>query len=156
MAFYKKSKLPPLRVSSSVSGSLSTSVTRRGQGTRSSSSSTIEASFAPFPDDPDSVDISEPLVNEPTSHELERKSAAKGWEQIRDSVLTAAVESSAQTVDQMCIMCSESKAVLRCLDCGPGAHYCEECFQNVHQNTNVFHVPEKWEVGFSYNKCCYY
>ena len=149
MAFYKRFKLPPLKVSTNVSGSVSTSVARRRSHWNeelSESRPTAIESTTCGNEQPESVDSD---TIEPTLHELERQSAARGWEQLRRSLLLAAVESGTLPLDCKCVMCS-GLGIIRCLDCGPGVHYCEKCFRNQHEKTNVFHIAEKWEVCWSY------
>ena len=122
-----------------MSGSVSTSITRRGSHWNEELSKGTAIESTTFgTEHPESADTQD--IIEPTLHELERQS--RGWEHLRRSLLSAAVESVALPLDYDCVMCSKLTGVFRCLDCGPGVHYCEKCFQNQHKKTNVFHVAE--------------
>ena len=83
--------------------------------------------------------------SEPTTYELERRSSVAGWEGVRSGILTAVTEIQAMPVNQTCLNC-ENTASLRCQRCGPLVFFCADCFQSGHCNTNLFHIPEKWEV----------
>lgn len=83
--------------------------------------------------------------NEPTTYELEQKSSVAGWEGVRSGILTAVTELQAMPIGQTCLNC-ENTASLRCQRCGPFSFFCADCFQISHYRTNLFHVPEKWEV----------
>ena len=85
-------------------------------------------------------------LNEPTSYELECKASVGAWEEIRPSVLHVVTESSAMRIRQQCLNCKQN-AILRCLQCGPVAFFCEDCFSDLHRRLNIFHLAEKWEVG---------
>ena len=84
-----------------------------------------------------------------TLHELQCKSNVAGWEAVRKEILTAVIETQAMPPGQLCITCKCS-ASCRCQRCGPLGFFCLDCFQEQHKITNVFHVGEKWEVGY----CC--
>ena len=87
-----------------------------------------------------------PCEDEPTHHELQSKSSVEGWEQLRSMLLEVATECSAMPLRQLCILCPNS-ADICCQECGPSIFYCGKCFCSCHENTNFFHVAEKWEVN---------
>ena len=91
-------------------------------------------------------DVSSTELDEPTSYELECKASVGAWEEIRPSVLHVVTESSAMRIRQQCLNCKQN-AILRCLQCGPVAFFCEDCFSDLHRRLNIFHLAEKWEVG---------
>ena len=87
-------------------------------------------------------------LEEPTSYELESKASVAAWEEIRQSILHVVTESHAMQIGQKCLKCEKS-ALLRCVQCGPTAFLCEDCFSDLHKYINTFHVAERWEVS-----CC--
>lgn len=84
-------------------------------------------------------------TNEPTEHELGRKSMVSEWQKIRNSILETVTEVAAMPPGQICLNC-EKIATLRCQQCGPMGFFCQECFQVYHRYINFFHIPERWEV----------
>ena len=78
-------------------------------------------------------------------HAIKQKAATEAWSHVRSALLKAAVESSAMPADQCCINCYDS-ATHRCLQCGPLAYYCYECFVAAHSRVNFFHTGEIWKV----------
>lgn len=85
-------------------------------------------------------------TDEPTLHELQRKADIRGWEELRKNILSAFTESNAMPRNQLCIVCLHTAAEFRCQDCGPAVFYCHSCFCSKHENINLFHVAEKWQV----------
>ena len=76
---------------------------------------------------------------------IKQKSSTLAWANIRQGLLTAAVENSAMPINQHCVMCP-SEAVYRCVQCSPCAYYCHACFGQAHTSVNIFHTGEVWEV----------
>ena len=79
-------------------------------------------------------------------HTIKQKAVTAGWDDVRSSLLKAAVESSALPTSQCCIKCP-NPATHRCIQCGALAYYCRTCFEEAHSVTNLFHVGEVWEVS---------
>ena len=49
----------------------------------------------------------------------------------------------------VCVECrKEEDNIVRCVDCGPQAYYCDTCCQDKHKHV-VLHIPEKWQVGLT-------
>ena len=67
-----------------------------------------------------------PSDSQPTTHELESRASAAGWEKIRRELMTVVTENAAMPIGQVCINC-ESLASLRCQDCGPLRFFCTRC-----------------------------
>ena len=93
-------------------------------------------------DQPDQAELS--------IYKRKQQSAAQGWENIRDSMLDAFVESELIPDGSLCTECQTGTAVFRCRKCGTGIFYCETCVSAVHRNKNVFHEVEKWEASVIY------
>ncbi len=85
-------------------------------------------------------------MNEPTEHELHCKSSIEGWNELRSSIRSTLTESAAMRVGQLCSSCPEL-ATLRCQRCGPMTFFCPQCFLTAHNDANIFHVAETWQVG---------
>ena len=148
MAFYKRLKLPPLKLTTQSSGD--GRLIYRGEST----TATKEDAGMPSPeslfDDPVGVvapsfleDPPDEIV--PSLHELQSKASVKGWEQIRSKIRSVYVECCAIPQGQTCILCP-SAADSRCLQCGPISFYCHECCNLMHEKANFFHTTEQWEV----------
>ena len=150
MAFYTKFKLPPLKVTESTQGSSSSyllfqgSCRKRGSDELVTVESQGEAHSDPEVDQSDFI-ASTQECDEPTTHELERRSSVSRWEQLRKNLLSVATECAALPQNQLCVACP-NRAEFRCLECGPGIYYCKGCFCKQHECVNLFHVAEKWEV----------
>jgi hypothetical protein len=71
----------------------------------------------------------------------------KNWENVRDEILKAAIESESIPVGQMCTNCRMDGASYRCLKCGIRNYFCESCIALLHSNKCVFHVVEQWKVS---------
>lgn len=157
MAFYSQLKLPPLRLTVTQHSKSVSKVLFRGVGrpldpsAPQESGNEVNSSLAGGADvDIPALDLDLPIPevpveSEPTHHELQCKSHDKGWEQLRSKLLCVSVECSEMPLEQVCLFCDE-EATIRCQDCGSQVFYCEHCWCNCHKKTNLFHVPEKWEV----------
>lgn len=99
-------------------------------------------------DQPDQAELS--------IYKRKKQSAAQGWENIRDSMLQAVIESELIPDGSLCNECQTGTAEFRCRKCGTGVFYCEKCVGAVHRNKNVFHEVEQWEASvihfFKYKK----
>ncbi len=84
--------------------------------------------------------------NEPSLHEIKQKANVKGWAEIRQDMLKAAIQSCTMPFEQVCVHCTIMEAKYRCLQCSAWAYYCGECFGDIHCKSNLFHVGEVWEV----------
>ena len=142
MAFRKHLKLPPYRLTQRCGTAVNVRSVHRGENQHATPPSTSsESERVPSPC-PESFEQAE---EESTLHELQSKASVKGWSKIRNQLLKAAVSCSELPANQLCIVCNEP-ALLRCQQCGPLIHYCDQCFSKQHNNVNLFHVAEKWEV----------
>ncbi|XP_028417790.1 uncharacterized protein LOC114542444 isoform X2 [Dendronephthya gigantea] len=65
--------------------------------------------------------------DEVTQYRKKQQRAAQGWEDIRDAMLRAVVELEWIPDGQLCSKCATSEANFRCLQCGAGVYYCEQC-----------------------------
>lgn len=83
----------------------------------------------------------------PTGHELESRASAVGWESIRRELRVAVTEMASMPLSQVCLYCN-TPASVKCKQCGPKGFYCHGCFVACHSNVNIYHVAEKWEVGY--------
>ena len=140
MSFYRKFKLPPLKLTMQSSEATSKLIHRARHPLGDAEVSTNRE----LPDDVLNVG-GDAAVIEPSHHEIEAKSSIKGWSNIRNRLLTAFTELEHLPDGQVCIICS-SCAEARCLGCGPHTYYCRERFCSQHSRINIFHVAEKWEV----------
>ncbi len=82
----------------------------------------------------------------PSLYKIQQESSVAEWNEIRDKLVRAVVETNAMPLEQICVKCLESPASLRCQKCSVASFYCESCFVNEHSNANFFHVPEEWKV----------
>ena len=55
-----------------------------------------------------------------------------------------------------CFRCSSENPEFRCKDCGPYSFFCLKCLIETHEEQNVFHFPEKWQVNKSHLIWIYY
>ena len=85
---------------------------------------------------------------EPTEHELACKASVAGWKGVQEELRVIVTQSAAMPPGQLCF-CEEA-ACLRCQQCGPRGFFCSPCFTKVHGHINIFHVPEKWEVRYTF------
>lgn len=83
-----------------------------------------------------------------SSYARKQEGAAKHWSDIRGKLLQAVIESECIPDKQICMHCNQDSAAFRCLKCGAGIFYCEECVRSVHDHRNIFHVVEEWKVIF--------
>ena len=161
MAFHCRMTLPTLKVTKHTSGKKTKSVLCRGADDSKESDGTFdmeqpsecmrteqycENSMASSSTEQLEPGIEASPTDEPTLHELQRRADVRGWEQLRSSFLTAFTECSAMPPGQLCIVCRQSAAEVRCQECGPAIFYCHSCFCLKHEYINHFHVAEKWEV----------
>ena len=98
----------------------------------------------------DNEEDSEDDQAEISTYRRKQQSAAQGWENIRDSMLQAVIESELIPDGSLCNECQTGTAVFRCRKCGTGIFYCETCVGTVHRNKNVFHEVEQWEASVIY------
>ena len=98
----------------------------------------------------DYSDFEPNIVHEtlPSLHEMREKAAVEGWSHVRLALLKTTVEGNSMPTDQTCILCG-CEATHRCLNCGPQAYFCAQCFGDAHSKMNMFHVGEIWEVCFN-------
>ena len=151
MAFHKHFKLPPFNLTRRSSAGVHVQDLHRGVSPQRNLSD--EGRCLDESEDPSRSIVVEPGIcthsqeqfDEPTLHELQSKASVKGWDILRRRMLSAAIESSAMPIGQLCLLCP-ALAVLRCQECGPLVHYCCDCFCKQHEKANLFHVAEKWEV----------
>jgi hypothetical protein len=96
-------------------------------------------------DDEDDSEDDQPA--EVSNYKRKQQSSAKGWENIRDSMLQAVIESELISDGCLCAECHTGTAVFRCRKCGTGIFYCETCVSSVHSKKNVFHEVEEWKAS---------
>lgn len=153
-------QLPVLKLTRrTTTGGKVCEVVQRGLETSHGDHAQQEALDPPPPEDPSGLlnagfnagFVPDGLV-EPTGHELEEQSMVAGWEKVRSKILIAVTESFAIPTEQVCFVCMEAAASLRCWRCGHSGYYCPGCFELLHQRVNIFHMAEKWEV----NVCGYF
>ena len=63
----------------------------------------------------------------PSSNSINEEAKVKAWESVRYSLRNAVVESAAMPYNQLCVLCAEAVASIRCLQCGPNVYYCHDC-----------------------------
>lgn len=150
MALSGQLKLPPLKLTESLT---KTSTIHRGVFARieqhEGEAGPVANNTVVMEDEEPVQDLfcgDEDVLVIPSHHELETKASIKGWEELRSRFLSAGTECSAMPLGQPCLLCP-SLAEYRCRECGPVAFYCMGCFNLLHEKTNFFHVPEKWEVS---------
>ena len=102
--------------------------------------------YNPADEDPGLTTDSDPL---PSLHEIKQKSKIAGWSTLRPAFITSIVQNSSMPVDQRCTLCVSTEATFRCIQCGPCAYYCNNCLNEWHSSTNIFHMPEEWKVVIS-------
>lgn len=153
MALYSRSKLPPLKLTQHSARTTkiihrgSTSATARTNAEQESCDQSVGEMLDVQLDLPSEFPAD---FVEPSHHELQSKASVKGWEQLRSRFLSAHTESSAMPCQQPCLLCPEA-AEFRCQQCGPVCFYCKQCFILLHEKSNFFHTPEKWEVSHAVN-----
>ena len=104
-----------------------------------------QASFSEFPASADQESETD-QCGELSMYEIEAKSSMAGWEGIREGLLSAVTESQGMPSSQMCVLCDESPALIRCRQCGPRSYYCQICFDTVHSRITFLHAAERWMV----------
>jgi hypothetical protein len=76
---------------------------------------------------------------------------SNAWLDIRQQLLSTAVELQAFPPEQRCVMPScKEEACGRCLDCGPAHFMCDEHINMIHAGFH-FHNPEIWKVYSLYS-----
>ena len=86
--------------------------------------------------------------DEQTMYTIESKSSVAGWEAIRKKLLFTVTESVGMPVGQMCVLCRENCAVVRCQQCGPQSYYCQACVDTSHSWFSFLHAMEQWTVRY--------
>jgi len=81
------------------------------------------------------------------SYRAHQQSLSDQWTALRESLLTAAIESEGMPNGQLCMVCEIEHACLRCRDCGPNQFFCKGCGVKLHQCRNHFHYMEQWLRG---------
>ena len=79
------------------------------------------------------------------SHESREEKAAESWAKLRTGLLTSLIESSNNSMDVQCYLCSTQLSPVYCQDCG--AYMCIGCAQTLHTNINIFHSLVVWKVS---------
>ena len=103
------------------------------------------ASYSEFPVSADQ-DSETDHCGELTMYEIETNTSMAGWEAIREGLLSAVTESQGMPSSQMCVLCDDSPALIRCRQCGPRSYYCQICFDTVHSWISFLYVAEQWMV----------
>lgn len=75
----------------------------------------------------DEEDLEAENANVTSEYRRKQQRSAKGWENIRDAMLRAVIETEMIPDGCLCTECNHSNATFRCLKCGAGVFYCEEC-----------------------------
>ena len=158
MAFHKHFKLPPFKLTQRSAAGVQVQDVHRGASSQQSPSDERGSLAQDNPAsnqcqssllEPSAFSQGNPVpLDEPTHHELQSKASVRGWEKLRNGMLSAATESSAMPIGQLCLLCPEP-AIFRCQECGPLMHYCSDCFRKQHEKANFYHVAEKWEVRYA-------
>ena len=86
--------------------------------------------------------------DEQTMYTIESKTSVAGWEAIRKKLLFTVTESVGMPVGQMCVLCRENCAVVRCQQCGPQSYYCQACVDTSHSRFTFLHAMEQWTVRY--------
>lgn len=81
------------------------------------------------------------------AHCKRKQNSAKNWESIRSSLLNVIIESECIPLGRTCFVCNVAPAIFRCISCGIGQYFCENCVESLHKNVCVFHVVEQWKVS---------
>ena len=63
------------------------------------------------------------------------------WDEIRSSLVAAILNAH-----ELCTICGESEATIRCKSCGYQQFYCYLCAVNIHKYRNCLHCLEEWKV----------
>ena len=84
---------------------------------------------------------------ETRSYDQRQKKLSEAWSRIRKQLHDALIESSVFDLDASCANCGQTAAVI-CQQCGPQVLYCEECAEENHLTTNIFHRPQLMKVCF--------
>ena len=84
------------------------------------------APVEPHDTDMDKLDSDMDEIN-PSLHSIKQKASAAAWDQVRTTLLKAAIESSALPSDKGCMLCA-APATHRCTSCAAWAYYCIDCF----------------------------
>jgi hypothetical protein len=82
-----------------------------------------------------------------TNYARREENSAKNWAEIRFKLRDAVIESECIPVGQQCSKCNSKSADCRCIKCGMGNFFCQDCVVSIHQNICVFHVIEQWKVS---------
>uniref|UniRef100_K1PNR2 Uncharacterized protein n=1 Tax=Magallana gigas TaxID=29159 RepID=K1PNR2_MAGGI len=69
----------------------------------------------------------------------------EGWETVQPSMFRARVEEMCPSTWECCFCGKETMHIIHCPDCGPTAHYCEECCTQIH-SVVLFHKPCVWKM----------
>ena len=86
-----------------------------------------------------------------------KKDISSQWAALQNHLIAQLVESAYPRSFDCCRCqvplgnCSES--LLRCLDCGPRAYYCEDCFTHYH-SVITLHQPQVWDTDVSIYTGC--
>ena len=78
-----------------------------------------------------------------TRHQKQKKALSEGWEELRKPMSFTLIEESGPATDT-CAVCNDIIAsIIRCMDCGPTAYFCQQCFEKQHAVV-ILHQPEQW------------
>ncbi|XP_028417750.1 uncharacterized protein LOC114542274 [Dendronephthya gigantea] len=93
--------------------------------------------------------ISEEIKSSSQSEWTKRMlSVEENWESSRSAIFDALLKSHAvPSPDNICFLCNEGCAVVRCHECGPRVLLCSACDEKVHE-TNPLHDRDVWVNGF--------
>lgn len=86
-----------------------------------------------------------------TTYGKRQQNSAKNWENVREELLKAVIESECIPDGQVCSKCGTDRASYCCIKCGIGNYFCESCVASLHRNICVFHAVEHWKVS---SICC--
>jgi len=101
-----------------------------------------------FDDDPcQPLRINSDSMESRASYRAHQQSLSDQWTALRESLLTATIESEGMPNGQLCMVCEIEHACLRCRDCGPNQFFCKGCGVKLHQCRNHFHYMEQWLRG---------
>ena len=73
--------------------------------------------------------------------------ASEAWNQIREQLRWAFVESSVPSIRCLCSVCNLQANVM-CKQCGPQVFFCTSCAESQHLSHNMFHRPQLWQVTY--------
>ncbi len=85
-----------------------------------------------------------------TNYARREENSAKNWAEIRSKLRDAVTESECIPAGQPCCKCNSKNADFRCVKCGMGNFFREDCIVAIHQDMCVFHVIEQWKVSASF------